>query len=464
MKIKFKLFASLLIAICISCSQGYGGQQPNIIFIMADDMGYGDLGCYGQKFFSTPNIDALAAGGIRFTNYYSGNTVCAPSREALLTGMHTGHTYIRGNFLTEKREDPALPADKKTIAEYFKAAGYQTALIGKWGLGGEEFGPDQQGFDYTYGYLDQIQAHNYYPPFLYENGKKFNLDKNADGKTADFSHDLFVEKTVNFLNTRGKDKPFFLYLPYTIPHGNYNLPPAPPYDTQKWTKVNQTYATMIAKLDKDIGRIVQLIKEQGMEKNTLIVFTSDNGANPGFARFFKSNGEFRGAKRDMYEGGIRVPFIAYWPGKIKAGQQSSHVAAAWDILPTLCEIAGIKTAVSLDGISFLPALTGKKQRVHDYLYWEYYDYNYNWDKPNNKLPRNWLENAAVRMGNWKAVKKDLLKSPDAAIELYNLETDPGEQHDVAADNPKIMMQIQKIFLTASVPNAPYFPYHQTASR
>ncbi|GAA4305453.1 sulfatase-like hydrolase/transferase [Compostibacter hankyongensis] len=439
--------------------QSYGQQKPNIILILADDLGYGDLGCYGQRMISTPHIDSLAAGGMRFTNYYAGCSVCAPSREALLTGRHTGHTYIRGNFLTDDEEDPAMPDEKQTVAELMKSAGYRTGLFGKWGLGGEGHGPETQGFDSSFCYLDQIKAHNYYPPYLYETGRRVMLPGNAGEARGTYSHDLFAEKTLDFIrgSKPGAD-PFFLYLPYTIPHGAYTLPPDTPYAAKDWPQQFKVYATMISKLDRDVGRIVQLLREKGLADNTIIFFASDNGANMGFARFFGSNGKFSGSKFGLYEGGIRVPLIAYWPGKIRPGQVSSHVTAAWDFLPTLCQLSGTRAPRNIDGISFLPALKNSRQPEHPFLYWEYYNYNYNWYKPGNKLPRNYLLNAAVRYGKWKAIRDNLLENPDAPVQLYDLETDPGEKKDVAAQHPDVVARVQRFFRSSSIADPPYFPY------
>lgn len=434
-------------------------EKPNIILIMVDDMGWGDLGCYGQQMIRTPHIDHLAKQGMRFTNYYAGNTVCAPSREALLTGMHTGHTFIRGNFLTDEQEDPAMPATKLTIAEKLKQAGYYTGLIGKWGLGGEKHGPETQGFDYSYGYLDQIQAHNYYPPFLYENGTKIILDQNASGKKGQYSHHLFINQTFAFLDKQPKDQPFFLYLPYTIPHGKHVIPDASAYADKDWPEQFKNYAAMISLLDSDVGRILTRLKDLELDKNTVVFFTSDNGANAGFAKFFKSNGPFRGAKTNLYEGGIREPLIAYWPGKIKAGKVSDQVLAGWDFMPTLLDIADIAPVTDLDGLSFYPTLTGTgEQRKHQYLYWEYYTYNYDWSKPGAKLPRNWLDSRAIRLGNWKAVVKTTAADQSGVLELYNLETDQAESSDVSHSHPEIVKEIRNILAKASRSDAPYFPY------
>ncbi len=451
----------LLFLLCLYagfCNRAFAQNKPNIILILTDDLGYAGVGAYGQQLISTPNIDALAAGGMKFTNYYSGSTVCAPSRETLLTGMHTGHTYIRGNFLTDQQEDPAMPPGKLTIAELLKQAGYQTALFGKWGLGGEGYGPETQGFDSSFCYLDQIKAHNYYPPFLYDNGKKVNIKENENGAQGVYSHNLFAAKTLEYVNERTADKPFFLYLPYTIPHGAYNLPPDTPYVSKDWPGQFKTYATMISLLDRDIGRLVAALKQKNLYDNTLILFSSDNGSNTAFAKFFNSNGPFSGSKFGFYEGGIHVPLIASWKGKIQPGQISTHITASWDLLPTICDAAGIKKPKTIDGISFNNELTGIRQAEHAFLYWEYYEYNYNWNKPNNQLPRNYLDSRAVRAGNWKAVQKDMYKNNKSSLELYDLETDAGEKKDVAAQYPALVNKIKQYLASSNVADTPFFPY------
>ncbi|MGN6508039.1 MAG: arylsulfatase [Chitinophaga sp.] len=452
---------TLLAALCLAGAPagGKAEQRPNIILILADDMGYGDLGCYGQQMIRTPNIDALARSGMRFTAHYTGSTVCAPSREAMLTGKHTGHTAIRGNFLTDEKEDPPMPPEKTTVAELLKGAGYRTGLIGKWGLGGERHGPEKQGFDYCYGYLDQIQAHNYYPPFLYENGKKVLLPGNADGKEGAYSHRLFVEKTMQFLDNSKKDEPFFLYLPYTIPHGKHVIPDNSAYAGKDWPEQMKNYAAMISLLDADIGRILRTLKEKGLDKNTLVIFTSDNGANPGFAKFFKSNGSSRGQKTSLYEGGIRGPLIVSWAGKIKPGTLASAPSAAWDLLPSICDAAGIPTPAGIDGISLYDVWLGKPQRrQHAYFYWEYYTYNYNWNKPGATHPRNWLESRAVRTGKWKAVIKSTPDGRTEPMELYDLSVDASEKNNVAAAPPETVKAIETVLQKATVADAPYFPY------
>lgn len=458
MNVSFK-FVVLFLSVLFGGPYVVGQDRPNIILIMADDLGYGDLGCYGQTRIRTPNLDELAANGMRFTQYYAGNTVCAPSREALLTGRHTGHTYIRGNFLTDEREDPAMPESAVTIAEQVKEVGYRTAIIGKWGLGGEGNGPTAQGFDYSFGYLDQIQAHNYYPPFLYENDNKVTIEANSDGREQVYSHDLFFEKTVAFLTDSTSDRPFFLYLPYTIPHGKHVIPDDAPYSGEDWPQNFRNYAAMITLLDRDIGRIVSLVKARGLDRNTLILFTSDNGANRAFAEFFKSNGPFRGYKTTLFEGGIRAPLIASWPGVIRAGSVSDKVTAAWDLLPTLCEFASVSVPSSTDGMSFRAVLLGKDQRAEDrYLYWEYYTYNYNWNKPGSKMPRNWLDARAVRKGKWKAIMKSDHAGVAEPVQLYDLEADPGERRNVAGEHMDVTKTLFKLMIDASVADAPYFPY------
>lgn len=431
---------------------------PNIILIMADDLGYGDLGCYGQASIRTPHLDALAAAGLRFTDFYAGSTVCAPSREVLLTGMHTGHTFIRGNFNTGDPEgDLIMPDRNKTIAEYVKEAGYHTAVIGKWGVGAPGQGPNTQGFDYSFCYLDQVNAHHYYPPFLWENEQKVMLEENQGGQEGVYSHHLFAQKTLDYLGQAEEDQPFFLYLPYTIPHGKHVIPDDAPYSTKEWPQNFKNYAAMITRLDQDIGRIVQMLEERGISDNTLIFFTSDNGANPAFAKFFQSNGELRGAKRDLYEGGIREPLIAYWPGTIEPGRESQHIAAAWDFLPTICQVAGVAPADTIDGLSFLPELLGEEQGEHEFLYWEYYGYNWSWGKTGNTAPRNRRESRALRFGEWKAVQKDSF-TDEAPIEIYNLATDLSESQDIASSHPEIAARARAYFKHCDTGESPYFPY------
>jgi arylsulfatase A-like enzyme len=418
--------------------------RPNIIFIQADDLGYGDLSCYGQRKFRTPNIDRLAAEGMRFTQYYAGSTVCAPSRSALMTGQHTGHTRIRGNA-----RHPLLPEDV-TVAEAMKSVAYKTALIGKWGLGeaGTTGVPNRQGFDYFFGYLNQRHAHNYYPTFLWRNEKRIDLrnlvpDEDAEGSgvstnRVDYAHDLMAEEALKFIEGNGGG-PFFIYLAFTIPHANneaknkgMEVPDLGEFASEDWPDQEKAKAAMITRLDRDVGRLMALLKKLGIDDNTLVFFTSDNGphreggADPDF---FDSNGPLRGIKRDLYEGGIRVPMIARWPKRIKAGAKSDQVWAHWDLLPTLAEVAGVKPPANIDGVSMLNALRGRRQRDHEFLYWEFHERGFS---------------QAARMGDWKAVRK----SPDSPLELYDLKNDLGEQNDVAAKNPEIVMKIEYYLKTA----------------
>ncbi len=444
--------------ISLSCLSGQpvhsaAGERPNIIFILADDLGYGDLGCYGQRHIRTPNLDRLAAGGMRFTDHYAGSTVCAPSRCCLMTGLHTGHTYIRGNREVKPMGQEPLPEETVTVAGLLKQAGYSTALIGKWGLGspGSAGVPNSQGFDYFYGYLCQRHAHNSYPEYLFRNAETVLLEGNRlaeprrpDGAgvavdKARHSHDLFTGEALAFVE-RSKDKPFFLYLAYTIPHANneggdqgMEVPTDEPYSERDWPQQQKNHAAMITRMDRDIGTLMSRLKELGIDEKTLVIFSSDNGphreggADP---TFFDSNGSLRGIKRDLYEGGIRVPMIARWPGKIKEGAVTGHVSAFWDFLPTAVEVAGMDAPEGIDGISYLPTLLGEKQREHEFLYWEFHE--------------GQASKQAVRMGKWKALRH----SPAAPVEIYDLSTDIGENHNLAADHPDIVKRVETCLKTA----------------
>jgi arylsulfatase A-like enzyme len=435
--------------------------QPNLIYILADDLGYGDLGCYGQKRIRTPHLDRLAAAGMRFTQHYAGSTVCAPSRCSLMTGKHGGHCTVRGNV------DVLMEPDEVTVARVLKKAGYATACIGKWGIGHPPppEDPHRNGFDHFFGYLSMWHAHNYYPDFLWRNGKKVALrnkvrhpekhykpgQKNLVGLAAvkeDYSSDLFTREALEFIERQ--KKPFFLYLPYTIPHANneagifgahgMEVPDYGIYAEKDWPAAERGKAAMISRLDRDIGKILAKLEEKGIQRETLVIFSSDNGphreggVNPAF---FKSSGPLKGIKRDLYEGGIRVPMVACWPGTIRAGSVCSHVSAFWDVLPTLAEAAGAPVPGHIDGISMLPALLGKPQRQHEYLYWELHEGD---------------SKQAVRQGRWKAVRR----SPSRPIELYDLDSDPGEEHDVAAEHREIAATMRQI-LTAARTDAERWP-------
>ena len=448
--------------------------KPNIIYILADDLGIGDVSCYGQKKFQTPHIDKLAQEGMSFTNHYSGSTVCAPSRSVLLTGLHTGHTPVRGN--KELKTEGQMPMDSATvtIAEILKEAGYVTGAFGKWGLGyiGSEGDAIKQGFDEFYGYNCQRVAHKYYPTHLWHNNEKIVLEGNGLQDTVVYAQDLIHDEAIKFIE-KNKETPFFLYIPYLLPHaellvpddsiyrkydGMYEEPkpysnPAGDYGNPEVAlakycsqeKPRTTFAAMVHRLDVYVGEVVEKVKELGLDENTIIMFASDNGphcvggADP---KFFNSNAELRGMKRDLYEGGIRTAFIARWPGKIKENTKSDHISAFWDIMPTLVDIAQTESLEKTDGISFLPTLlgNGEEQKQHEYLYWEFHERN---------------GSQAIRMGKWKAVKIKVKKKPDVKMELYDLEADPAETNNIAEENPEIVQKIECLFAKSRVPSKKY---------
>ena len=427
MKLFPRLFvSSLLVSFCsvgflLPKSFAAEKQKPNIIFILADDLGYGDLGAFGQMKIKTPNLDQLARQGTRFTQCYAGSTVCAPSRCALMTGQHTGHARIRGNG--NKSEGSVLQPNDVTVAKILKQSGYTTGLIGKWGLGNENTPgePKRQGFDYSFGYLDQVHAHTYLTDHLFRNGERVAIPPKT------YSHDLFAQEALDFVK-REHEKPFFLYLAFTIPHSKFDPPSDAPYANETWSQQDKNIAAMITRLDNDIGKLMALLKQLNLENDTIIFFSSDNGPREQGAKLFHSSGPLRGIKRDLYDGGIRVPMIVRWPGQVKANATSEQVWAFWDFLPTAAEIAGANPPKNIDGISMLPALLGKPQKNHDLLYWEFFERGFQ---------------QAIRMGDWKAVQLTPGK-----IELYNLKTDVGEQHDVADKNPDVIKKFQALFKTA----------------
>lgn len=470
-------------------------EKPNIIYILADDLGYGDIGCYGQIKIETPNIDRLAKGGMLFSQFYAGTTVSAPSRSVLMTGLHSGHTYIRGNDEMASRGDVQnhqamfdnpylegqrpLPADTYIIPKMLKDSGYTTGCVGKWGLGypGSGSTPNKMGFDFFYGYNCQRQAHTYYPPFLYRNEEREYLNNKIiqPGTLLDeganpyiqasfnkynqnqYSPELMFTEIISFIS-RSKENPFFLFWSTTIPHVPLQAP-------QRWIDYyvekfgdeapylgeegyyptrypNATYAAMISYLDEQIGLLIQYLKENGLYENTLIIFTSDNG--PTFngrtdSNHFRSAGPFKTekgwGKTSLHEGGIRVPFIASWPKMIEEGSYSDHISAAWDIMPTFAEIIGTVN-IKTDGISILPTLTGKAQEKHDHMYWEFPQYG---------------GQIAVRIDNWKGLKQNIMKGNDH-LELYNLSTDPQELYDVSAKHPDIIARMEQIIKEEHVPS------------
>lgn len=456
-------------------------QKPNIIYIYADDLGYGELGCYGQQKIKTPNLDQLAKEGIRFTQHYTSSPVCAPARAMLMTGKHAGHGYIRGNYELGGFEDESeggqmpLPEGTFTIAQMMKNAGYVTGMIGKWGLGMHTTtgDPNKMGFDYYNGYLDQKQAHNFYPTHLWENGKKDNLRNpfiyvhrpipagSPDSafnnfKGTDYSVTKMAEKTLAFINTN-KSKPFFLYLPYTGPHVSLQAPDEavqeyigkfeeqPYYGNKGYAPTKyplSTYAAMITYMDKQIGRIMALLKELKLDENTIVMFSSDNGTTFDVggvnAAYFNLTGGLRGRKQDLYEGGIREPFIARWPGKIPAGKVTDHVSVQYDLMATLAQLTGAKPWAN-DGVSFLPVLLGKdqQQKQHPFLYFEF--------------PEKGGQ-VAIRIGDWKGVKSNMKKNKQAAWEVYNLKTDVGETTDVAEQHPELVKRFEEILRTQHQPS------------
>ena len=494
-KFSFNLLTlGLLVLLLASCSseskkKSKTPKKPNIIYILADDLGYGDLGSYGQVKIETPNLDQLAKDGMKFMQHYAGAPVCAPSRCVLLTGKDLGHSLVRGNDEWKKRgpvwdfiaveKDSTLegqfpiPAGTITIGRLLQKGGYKTAVIGKWGLGAPQTDgiPNKQGFDYFYGFICQRQAHTYYPLHLYENEHRVHLDndtvppgtrlaKGADPydiksyapyNLKEYAPDLMFKKLTNFVN-ENKDRPFFLYWATPIPHVPLQAP-------QKWVDhyvkkfgdeepylqkkgyfpcryPHATYAAMVSYMDENVGKLIKQLKDLGIYDNTLIIFTSDNGPtfNGGSdSPWFDSGGPFRSVygrgKGFVYEGGIRVPMIAAWPGKIKPGTYTDHISAFYDVLSTLCDVAGVEKPKDTDGISFLPALLGEKQKEHEYLYWEYPEYG---------------GQIAVRMGKWKAVCRNMIRKNNFTFELYDLSEDIGETNDIAAEHPDIIKKVKEI--------------------
>jgi len=450
------LFLSMMGILPITLCFGIPEQHPNIIFIMADDLGYGDLGCYGQDKIQTPNIDKLAKEGMRFLQAYAGSTVCAPSRCSLMTGKHNGHNRIRDNI----PHGVFLQPDDFTLAELLKQAGYRTGGIGKYSLGnpGSWGVPNNQGFDYYYGQLNQDQAHFYYPHYLWENDKVILLSGNRAEKKQEYTQNLYTQKALTFIE-ENKQHPFFLYLPYTIPHfsdypsgspDHYIVPSDDPYTAKDWSQTSKNYAAMITRLDSDVGRIMSLLEELGINKNTMVIFTSDNGPLkriPEAFDFFNSNGSLRGGKRDMYEGGIRVPFIVQWKGLVSASEVSSEVISFWDLMPTLAEIIGYPSAIPTDGISFLPALMGEDKEDHEFLYWDY-----------GHVRDTFIQ--AVRSGQHKGIR--YIKESGSDFELFNLSVDPGEIDNIALHHPDMVRKMISIMEKAYVYNEAYPRAIQTA--
>lgn len=471
--------AFLLFLLCLAAGKpmaqtgrGTPAQRPNIIFILADDLGYGDVGFNGQQKIKTPNLDKMAANGLRFSRFYAGTSVCAPSRSSLMSGLHTGHTYIRGNKGVAPEGQQPIADSVVTVAELLRESGYVTGAFGKWGLGspGSEGDPLRQGFDRFFGYNCQSLAHRYYPAHLWDNDKKVVLDANENlQKMAVYAPDLIQDEALEFVASQDGKRPFFMFLPYILPHAELVAPddsllqyykgkfPETPFNGNDYGPEatnggyasqafpHATFAAMVARLDMYVGQIVAALSKKGLDKNTLIIFTSDNGPHTeGGADpvFFNSSGGFRGVKRDLYEGGIRVPALAYWPGVVKPGV-SHHAGAFWDILPTFTELAGMKKQAHTDGISLVPTLLGKgKQPAHAYLYWEFHE----------KGGRQ-----AVSQGTWKAVRLEANNPAKTKVELYDLSKDPQESVDLAKTNPKKAAELARLMDQAHRPSA-LFPF------
>jgi arylsulfatase A-like enzyme len=434
--------------------------KPNVIYILADDLGYGDLSCYGQERFKTPHLDQMASEGIKFTQHYSGSTVCAPTRCCLMTGKHTGHAVVRGNREAQPEGQQPMPADTVTLAHLFKQAGYTTGMFGKWGLGapGSASDPMKMGWDVFYGYNCQRHAHRYYTDYLWHNDKKIPVNN------KDYTHDLIAEQALNFVRDN-KDNPFFCYFPITIPHAAMEAPeedvapwreewPQFENETGKYAKATTTnpqaqFAAMMTKLDNTVGDLFALLKELGIDDNTVVMFTSDNGPHEEGGHdpeFFNCNGPLKGHKRDLYEGGIRTPMIARWPGKIEPSTTTDHISAHWDVLATCADVAGFDVPEDTDGISFLPTLNGEgEQEQHEYLYWEFHEQD---------------GKQAVRKGKWKAIKLNVSnKGPKAPIELYNLEDDIGEGHNIARKHKNVVRELAPLFETARTENGTFKLFH-----
>ena len=443
------LFVGLFLTLASSV---FGQDKPNVIFIMADDLGYGDLGCYGQEKIQTPNIDKLAKEGVRFTQFYAGGTVCAPSRCSLLTGKHNGHAYVRGNYeighWNSYLGQLPIPEDETTIFEVLKQEGYATSTYGKWAMGhaASTGAPDKHGVDDFFGYNCQRHAHSYYPYYLEGNGgeKIWQEGNSRKDHGKHYSHDLLTKKALDYISAN-KDTNFFMYVPFTIPHGPFQVPDLGIYKDKNWTEKLKIQAAMISRMDKDVGHIMNLLKELGIDKNTIVFFTSDNGAHGdgGTLEFFQASGPLRGRKRDLYEGGIRVPMIARWPGKIEDGKVSDYLGAFWDIMPTFAEITGTKAPSEIDGISFLPELLGKEQDKHHHLYWEFYGQG---------------GKQAVRKGKWKAVRLNLDRNfYDSPVELYSLDVDVSETNNVADQYPEIVEDMLGLMKASHSPSE-YFQF------
>ena len=454
-------FSCLLVCaslVCVATAE----RLPNIIYILTDDLGYGDLSCNGQTFFQTPHIDRLAAEGMKFTQHYSGSTVCAPSRCSLMTGKHTGHTVVRGNSEVKPEGQQPMPADTFTMAHMLQQAGYTTGLFGKWGLGapGSQSEPLLMGFDRFYGYNCQRHAHHYYPYFIWDDQQREMLWGNFGMETEEYAPTLIQAEVMKFIESN-QDRPFFCYYAVIQPHAEMFAPeeymekyrgkflPESSYegtddgpDFRKYAYGSQpeghtAFAAMVHTIDDYVGEITARLKELGIDDNTLIIFTSDNGPHQEAGHdpaYFNSNGSMRGFKRDLYEGGINVPMIARWPGKVAAGTETDLISAFWDVMPTVAEMAKVDAPTDIDGISFLPTLLNRDgQKQHDYLYWEFHE----------KKGR-----VAIRKGNWKGVRYNVSIDAHSPLELYDLSADPQEQYNIAMQHPDVVAELDLLMKNA----------------
>lgn len=424
-------------------------RRPNIIWIMADDLGYGDLGCYGQARVKTPNLDRMAKEGMRFTQAYAGSTVCAPSRCCLMTGNHTGHARVRGNMPSSF--DLHLRPEDRTVQELLKTAGYRNAVFGKWALGnlGTQGYPLKKGVDEWFGYFSQTHAHNYYPEHVLENDRALLLKGNMGTQRTEYMPDLVQDRTLKFLDRQTTAEPFFLYYTNVIPHADNELgrdtgmgmpvPTDEPYSKESWPQVEKNFAAMVTRLDRYVGEIFEQLKKKSLDEDTLVIFTSDNGPHREGGHspeYFQSSGPLRGIKRDLTEGGICVPTLARWPGKIRPGQVSEQPWAFWDFLPTACEIAGVQAPAQIDGVSILPTLVGQGgQRQHEYFYWEFHERTFD---------------QALRLDRWKLIRKP------KSVELYDLKTDRGERKNLAAENKEMVARLSALMDRART-DSPEFP-------
>ncbi len=445
--------ASLAWLIAISMATVGGAtdiERPNIIWIMADDLGYGELGCYGQAEIRTPNIDGMASQGMRFTQCYAGSTVCAPTRCCLMTGKHTGHATVRGNSARTADGNILIPLREEdvTVAEILREAGYATGVTGKWGLGepGTTGMPNRQGFDRWLGFLNQRHAHGYYPEFVWNNDEMMELTANLGGGQRDWIHDRFSQFALDFIE-QNRQRPFFLYVAYTIPHGRYEIPDDKPYSDRPWPQNVKNHAAMITRMDADVGKILACLKRLKIDERTIVFFTSDNGAEiyyyrktdevEDYVRILKPGGPLQGFKRDLTEGGIRVPAIVRWPGQIEAGSVSDHPWAFWDFLPTAADLADTEVPTDVDGRSIVPTLLGEPQPSAEYFYWEFFERGFQ---------------QAARSGRWKAIRNDRSKP----VELYDLSEDIGEQRNLASQHPEIVQKMTTYLDSARTPSA-YWP-------